>query len=728
MSSALQELQLRAAESNLVREKLARIVSSFGGRSLEELSAAAQGLEKRVRDAESALTDSQRFADGKVAEALEAFEEAERLMKAFEAEKTARKKAEDDKKCLTQNLRACLRGRARAEEEASLAAASLKKSEAQKESLAQRLEVLRATNKRLDRRAAVTTSAEAAEAAAPSGEAGVGDGGDVTEGNTGVRLALARARIRTLAWCNSNSTPKGRDGTANGTDFAGRTARDERASAERARKAIIMDKRWKERLRGAEAQGQAYKSAAHNAEAAMRRAVKDRTEMEELNSVLAAKLTAEEAHHPSSCERNVVKRDASDEISASHFLTSGDGGAQLATVAVQNPAAIVRRSTHASDVQPKTRERGSSSSSSSSNNENTAGKGKTDSPIQLVRPGSVKMPSIMRGSRVLLEPAEAVAEVAAALLAHSNESNVDPCHGHSFNAADSIGATASGSGSRPGTNQQGLEVKRISPQPTTKTLQRGQPTSVTVLVSDSPSDHRRSHVRPCSAGEDGSSGDRNVPSKGIHGLQSGAANEDNSAVLYSRLLSESRMLREEFLSAVRNGPWRGGPKFDGWTSDRASTTPAAQEWPAASSPVKYSAMVSPLTMVGATATTKKAVLEGVGDSGVELRPETRRVTTVPIDVLLRLYSRRSRNLGAKPDAGATEKVMGEAAADVDRCTSTDLEGASARPDMKAELHESAQWGGGHARHAHSKQETASAIIDRVLPPGISDALAQQVSM
>ncbi|CAM9768885.1 unnamed protein product [Ectocarpus sp. 4 AP-2014] len=298
--SALHQLQLRATESDLERDKLERVLASFGGRSLEEITTASQLLERRLREAETALVDSQQLTAAKAVEGLEALEQAASLAEQLETERVARAAAEEARRSLTQELRCCLRGRANAEQQARAATAALKKSEAQRESLAQRLEVLRTANKRLDKRVAAVALQSSLGTRARSN---AGGGGGATDDSV-ARLAAARARLKVLSTSGAAvsliNTGKGRGQSHTG---------EERAAVERAVGTVVAEKQWRDKLRNAEMQGEVFQSAAKASATGMKIALRQKAELEEMNRVLVKQLAGDMPAE----ERELVGRMADDE-------------------------------------------------------------------------------------------------------------------------------------------------------------------------------------------------------------------------------------------------------------------------------------------------------------------------------------------------------------------------------------------------------------------------------
>lgn len=276
-NSALRDTQRRAAESTLECERLARVVNSFGGRSLGGIAADLARLEKRVQKGDGALKEAQRVADAKAAEALAALERAGDLAEALSEEQTARIAAEDARKSLTQGLQVCLRRSSKAKEDAAASSRALRRSEAQRESLSQRMDVLRAANLRLEKRIAVSTGATTKSA---------GPGATEVE----ERLAAARLRLRTLSTEKIGSAIevlKLRCGSG-GVRSTGDASL--RAAVERAVKVEETSKRWKEKLREAEAKRGEYKSAAQAAENGMQELLKEKVELEEVNRIMGQRL------------------------------------------------------------------------------------------------------------------------------------------------------------------------------------------------------------------------------------------------------------------------------------------------------------------------------------------------------------------------------------------------------------------------------------------------------
>lgn len=525
--SAFQELQLRSAEATLEREKLARVVTSFGGRSLEELTVDSKRLERRAREAEAALTESRNLADAKASEALEALERAADLGEALEKERAARAVAEDARKKVTQDLRACLRGRAKAEEGASAASRALQKSEEHTESLTRRLEVLRAANRRLDKR--VSSAAD-----------GVGVGGhraSATNTNTDDRLAAARARLRALSACNLNST-------GGGVGCSGRIENDETAAIERAMKAAVNEKKWHEKLLQAEMQGETYKSAAQAAETGMRTIAREKAELEEVNRILAKKL----AEAPDSGLINDATGgegiNAVSPIAVARVGDAASTGAQNSSlVSDDGKVCVVQLDVH-------TLSRGNSSSDT---REGT-------------RPDVCGVSSPESRPWELAGTGDAAAAVTGAVRARFS-------HAH---MADLLRATDSmlvkGSGGQQATTFHGEEVAHEGKR-RGFSRQSARSNSVDESGSRSPSDRFRHHVRPRSVSEASPLDRRDAPQTA---RGQGAGDNNDSAAPYDQLLSDSRRLRKEVLLAVRNGPWREGAQF-GLAAHTPSPSPQGQE-------------------------------------------------------------------------------------------------------------------------------------------------------
>lgn len=260
-SSALREAQRRTAEFRVESERFARVLDSCGVRSCEEIAAECALLKRQAREAKQAKEKAQRFADIKANETAAALELAADLTAALRQEQAAKIRVDETRKKLVHDLRASLRRRAKAEQEASTSSRALQSSEAQRESLTQRLSVLRAANQRLEKRM-------------------VGDSGPRSD--TRDRLAAARARLRTLAV--SIDEPENVKGRGNSDS--------ERTALERVAKSMTTTKKLEDELRQAEAERAALKSTVEATETAMEGILREKTELQEVNRILAKSLAA----------------------------------------------------------------------------------------------------------------------------------------------------------------------------------------------------------------------------------------------------------------------------------------------------------------------------------------------------------------------------------------------------------------------------------------------------
>lgn len=294
------------------------MVNSFGGRSLEEITSECTTLAKRAGEAECSLQEAHGVADTKARETVEALERAVDLAHALEKEKTARVAAENARKSTAQDLRLCLRRSAKAEEGASVSARSLAKSEAQLESLTQRLGVLRTANHRLEKRLANSTGA--AEVTAGLVNTNVGD-----------RLAAARARLRTLPTAKVSSDA---GGGGCGDDRRKGDADGERAAAQRVMRVVNTNKKWKEKLREADARGEMYKSAAEASEIGMQELVRDKADLLEVNRILGKRLTELLGEAPV----EDTKKDENNQIRENAMFASRGEGEGMKTTGTQRAA------------------------------------------------------------------------------------------------------------------------------------------------------------------------------------------------------------------------------------------------------------------------------------------------------------------------------------------------------------------------------------------------------
>ncbi|CAM9665833.1 unnamed protein product, partial [Discosporangium mesarthrocarpum] len=151
---AMAAAQHQVAQLRVERDRLASVVNSFGGRTLEEITAEANSLRRSLEDARSEAADLRSLADAKASEALASAAESLELRQALSREESARGSVEERVQSLSQDLRTSLRQSARSKEALESLSLALKKSESQRESLSQRLGVLRSTNQRLEKKLA----------------------------------------------------------------------------------------------------------------------------------------------------------------------------------------------------------------------------------------------------------------------------------------------------------------------------------------------------------------------------------------------------------------------------------------------------------------------------------------------------------------------------------------------------------------------------------------------
>lgn len=616
--SALQDLQLRATECSIEREKLTRVVNSFGGHSLQELTTESQQLERRALEAEKAVAEAHMIANEKAAEALDALERAADLGEALDKETAAKVVAEDSKRTLTQDLRACLRNRAKAEEAASVASRALTKSEAQRESLGQRLEVLRAENKRL-----VKMRSAAAGVARVVGASGGAE--------TGKRLSAARARLRSLSVCNLNSASGG--GCGNKGDA-------EMAAIERAMKAAAVEKRWEEKLHKAKARGEAYKTTAEAAEAGMQRAVREKVELEKVNRVLAKKL--DERSRDAASGR--VHRHSGKTVAASGKRDSGASGAAN----LHEQDAVVpddQASASESDLPARTG-------------------GANDTDIK-------KCPAKARflDATGLSPPTHRSSDLA-----------------WTDNTAAAVTAAPSGRTHVGGFAAQATTSRERETQtlPLGTRLQTARSYSADgVCVSGLSFPNGRHHARPCSTSKANPLSD--------HGALDKASEEpiktlsDNYAAPYDQLLLQSRQLREESLSAVRQGPW----------GDKTQAICSAAPTPQALQP-----QLQPEVQTQGT-------LRANCNAGAQIDP----VASVPIDVLLRLCDRSAHGRRGETSEDITLDAINRATT----CSQVVEE------DMEEQCE-----GLGINRGLPQPVTQPGGVHYVVLPAGISATLAEQV--
>lgn len=619
--SALQDLQLRAAECSIEREKLIRVVNSFGGHSLQEVTTESQQLERRALEAEKSLAEAHMIANQKTAEALDTLERAADLGEALDKETAARVVAEDSKRTLTQDLRACLRNRAKAEEAASVASRALTKSEAQRESLGQRLEVLRAENKRLGKRRSA--------AAGVARVVGVIGGAE-----TGERLAAARARLRSLSVSNLNSGASG-GGCGNKGDA-------EIAAIERAMKAAAVEKRWEERLHKAKAWGEAYKTTAEAAETGMQRAVREKVELEKVNRVLAKNL--DERSRDAASGR--AHRHSGKTVVASGKRDSGASGASN----LHEQDAMVRHdqaSASESDLPGRT----------GGANDTERKKCPSKARFLSIDDTGLSPPTHCSSDLALTE-----STAAAATAAPSGRTHVG-------------GFTAQATTSRE---------RETQTLPLGTRLETARSYSADgVCGSGLPLPNGRHHARPRSTSEANRLSDHDALDKASE--EPIKTLSDNCAAPYDQLLLQSRQLREESLSAVRQGPW----------GDKTQAICSAAPTPKALQP-----QLQPEVQTQGT-------LRASCTAGARIDP----VASVPIDVLLRLCGR-----SAHGGRGETSEDIALDA--INRATTYSQ---VVEEDMEEEGESL-----GRNRGLPQPVTQPGGVHDVVLPAGISATLAEQV--
>lgn len=663
--SALQEAQLQAAEATLECERLTRVVESISGHSVGGLGVSSERVERRVREAECALAESQQLAGAKAREALEALEQAADLSGALETERAARAVTEDARRDLTQKLRACLRGRAKAEEEASAAKVALKKSEAQKESLSQRLEILRATNKRLDKRAtgpSAATTGVGVGTRAGTGTAFSCNGGDAAM-DTRDRLAAARARIRALPARNSDSY--------GGEGFSYKRHGDDRAAIDRAVKAALTEKRWKEKIHVVKMKGEAHKCAARSAETGMQRVVREKAGLEEVNRMLTEKVGG-------LLDKERGKGNRSDEgrrNTAPRMSLAGPCGRASSAGVQQGGSLVVAGEIDTCALLP------ASQAGSCGNN---ARKGPCSTGI----PTLVSPPA--HDPWHCFKTDDTVAAVTRALIAHSGYEQT----------AGVLGASTSPTVIRKGPEgipASGLQHTSATPWDPNRQTARSRSVAASGSISP-PLDYCCGHsvIRPRSDSEPFLSDRCDPPPRACKQQQQSAPNSDSfSHALYSQLLSESRKLREEVLLAVREGPWRNGGKAKqaGDGSGSARSSPESHVNPSDDrnrDDPPFAAVVSDATAV----------------------------VSVPIDVLVRLCDRSARGGKSVEGGQGAAENSGEMRRQI--AIKAVVQGTHEGEDRVTNGLSNTSWA-----EPVEGMELAAGIS--VLPPGISVDLAQQVS-
>ncbi|CAM9362525.1 unnamed protein product [Ectocarpus sp. 13 AM-2016] len=724
--SALHQLQLRATESDLEREKLERVLASFGGRSLEEITAASQLLERRLREAETALVDSQQLTAAKAAEGLEALEQAASLAEQLETERVARAAAEEARRSVTQQLRCCLRGRANAEQQARAATAALKKSEARRESLAQRLEVLRTANKRLDKRVAAVALQSSVGTRARSN---AGGGGGATDDSV-ARLAAARVRLKVLSTSgtavSSINTGKGR-----GQSHAG----EERAAVERAVGTVVAEKQWRHKLRNAEMQGEVFQAAAKASATGMKIALRQKAELEEMNRVLVKQLAGDMPAE----EREQVGRMIDDEDvtrSPAPLVVGTDGESTHEDLGKDKTTAILVPRIVGSPIESERQHHASATQCSSAVSHPAvdrssglpAGDGATGETATAATPTPLRPsdnnPEMERNDNTI--PDHLVVEDTTAIMQQPTE----PCNrsrqergqkitippspsswvvpqqlrpaavrSYSVDACRS-GATRTtsprrhdGCPSRP--RSASASAKTTSPSPCTTTPTR---------VRCEPQQQRHHHQQV----------DEMVVAR-----NNDACCCSSSAAPFNQLLLESKKLRDEVLSAVRNGPL-----------DCEETRRKACSGGNGSGNSSGDVGVGVGVTGGGDAGGRSGGRgvggdgdDGYGGSQLEKVGGGTAVASVPIEVLLRLCDRGARKAWRKREVGVADRAVGgekpiaggdAANQDLDR------EGMADESSDRQNFTESLVEG------SKMTLDDVATHLTSPLPPGITRALAQQV--
>lgn len=700
--SALRDLRQRAAaESDSKPKKLARAVGSSGERSSDQLTTGSERiLERRLREAEGALAASKQLAQENAGEAAEALEKAAALAEVLEAEKAARVTAVNARRNATLDLRACLRGRAKAEEEAASTAAALKKSEATAESLAQRLEVLRAANRRLKKRA----TAAAAYSSATGIAAGVAaeSGGNITSGgggngatDTGDRLAAARARLRTLSAGKMNGGTDILSGHAEG--------RAERAALDRALSNVAADKKWKDKLREMEARGESYKSAAQTAEMGMQQAVREKEELEGVNRSLARRLA-----EISENKLVVNGKDSGRRIkrTAEPQVDLAGGGVVAAEVGVRETS-LVSDGGQSHSRRDDAQEAGANSSSGDT------GRGTCTvfGPAPLC---CSRGPSPAERSWVLAGTGDATAAVTGALL-------TGPCRTPKAGlSGERSGSTVSESAAQQedGGHPDGTAKEAATPPPPTRStvfhVTRSDGIDNTYSKMSPPTRCGNGQARPRSASE-GSPSRRQDTSQSMCGRKGAAARNDggDSSAIYSRLLSESRQLREEVLSAVRRRPWLEGDQARAGGGGGGSSSRGGIGWGDSTTSLQLRSHPPEENLE----VTRAPFADGA-KCGVP--PDSKAVTTVPIAVLLRLCERGARGVKCvdadKVTRGKSEETKNTAGESNVGDRTVECARESASPGRRARGKEPA------------REEEPEAEETATLPQGVTPSLARQARM
>ncbi|CAM9846351.1 unnamed protein product [Ectocarpus sp. 8 AP-2014] len=709
--SALHQLQLRATESDLEREKLERVLASFGGRSLQEITTASQLLERRLREAETALVNSQQLTAAKAAEGLEALEQAASLAEQLETERVARAAAEEARRSVTQELRCCLRGRANAEQQARAATAALKKSEAQRESLAQRLEVLRTANKRLDKRVAAVALQSSAGTRARSN---AGGGGGATDDSV-ARLAAARARLKVLSTSGAAVSLNNNTGKGRGQSHA----REERAAVERAVGTVVAEKQWRDKLRNAEMQGEVFQSAAKASATGMKIALRQKAELEEMNRVLVKQLAGDMPAE----ERELVGRMADDEdvirSPAAPLVVGTDGESTYRDLGKDETTATLVPRVLGSRIESERQHHASATQCSS----------------------AVSYPAVDRSSGLPAGDGATGETETAATPTPLRPSDNNPEMERNHNQQPTEPCNRS--------RQEGGKETTMPPSPSCVIPQKLRPAAVRSYSVDacrsgatratSPRRHDGCPSRPRSASASANTSlspctttptrARCEPQQQRHHRQQGdgmvvARNNDacccsSSAAPFNQLFLESKKLRDEVLSAVRNGPLC-------WEETRCKTCSGGNGSGNGSGDVGVGDGGAGGGDAGGGSGGRGGGRDGDGGySGSQLEKVggATAVASVPIEVLLRLCDRGARKAWRKREGGVVDCAVGgekPIAGGVAANQDLDREGMADESSDRQNLTESP------AEGSKITLDDDATHMTSPLPPGITRALAQQV--
>ena len=675
-------------------------------------------VERRAREAEGALAASQQLAEAKAREAAEALERAADLLAALEKERAARATAVNARRNVTLDLRACLRGRAKAEQEAASAAAALKKSEAARESLAQRLEVLRAANKRLEKRTtAVATvipvaagvTVGAAAGSSSSGTGGGGGGGGGGDGATEDRLAIARARLKTL----SAGIASGGTGT-----LGGQAAEcGDRAAIDRALFNVAADKRWKGKLRELEVQRESYRSAARTAEMGMQEAVREKAELEGVNRSLARRLAEISDIQLVARGKNSGRRT---KATTKPTVAQAEKGVDAAGVGAKEELLALNGTCLARTDQGNAKEKGAESSSSSDTGRETCAAFDPTPPLFSGGPSPAKRSWNLAG------PGDVAVAVTGALLTRSCRTREPDPSGEP--TASTV--TSSTARQEDGGYQHGEAQKAAVAPPTPPPRVFAPPAARSGSIDDT--NGRASPLARCGDGQfrprsasKGSQSHQRRTTPSSRGREEGTGNDGggdgDSSALYNRLLSESRQLREEVLSAVRRRPWldedqvRGGGSGGGSGSSSGGGSLAPQPRLQAHPPEETLEVA------------RLPVVDGARCGAV--RPDSNAVTTVPIAVLLRLCEHGARGVKCvdadydDTEGGGGGRGGGGAAYIADEAHAGDRTAGYANESASPGRAYSCEEPACEARARPEVEETAA-----TLPLGISSLLARQARM